>query len=170
MKLTRAGIQRAYINTQKRRSGQHMAINGNEINQTPPKYLKATGRSMWSKLMPLIGDQLEESDRALVESYCFNYQLLREAYGDIKENGIQYPLYKIVTTARGDVLDAHHFEGYKANPAVKTLDSATSKLSALGQQLGLSPASRAELAKLPKPTDKEQSMADLLNGGDSIDF
>jgi P27 family predicted phage terminase small subunit len=147
-----------------------MATKGNEINQTPPKYLKATGRSMWSRLMPLIGDQLEESDRALVESYCFNYQLMREAYNDIKENGIQYPLYKIVMSPRGDIIDPNHFEGFKSNPACKVLSDATAKLNMLGQQLGLSPQSRAELAKLPKPTDKEQSMADLLNGGDSIDF
>ena len=120
--------------------------------------------------MPLIGSQLEESDRALVESYCFNYQLMREAYEDIKKNGIQYPLYKIVMTPRGDIIDPNHFEGYKSNPATKTLSDATAKLNMLGQQLGLSPQSRAELAKLPKPTDKEQSMADLLNGGDSIDF
>lgn len=146
-----------------------MATKGNEISQTPPKYLKATGRSMWTRLMPLIGDQLEESDRALVESYCFNYQLMREAYEDIKENGIQYPLYKIVMTPRGDIVNPKHFEGFKANPATKTLSDATAKLSQLGQQLGLSPASRAELAKLPKPTDKEETMADLL-GGDNVDF
>ncbi|WP_436669704.1 phage terminase small subunit P27 family [Lactiplantibacillus plantarum] len=147
-----------------------MATKGNEINQTPPKYLKATGRSMWTRLMPLIGSQLEESDRALVESYCFNYQLLREAYSNILDNGIQYALFKVIMTPTGEVIDEHHFEGYKSNPATKTLSDATAKLNILGQQLGLSPQSRAELAKLPKPTDKEQSMADLLNGGDSIDF
>ncbi|WP_172637726.1 phage terminase small subunit P27 family [Lactiplantibacillus plantarum] len=146
-----------------------MATKGNEISQTPPKYLKATGRSMWSRLMPLIGDQLEESDRALVESYCFNYQLMREAYENIKENGIQYALYKVVMTPRGDIINPNHFEGYKSNPACKTLSDATAKLNMLGQQLGLSPQSRAELAKLPKPTDEEQSMADLL-GGDNVDF
>lgn len=146
-----------------------MATKGNQINQTPPKYLRATGRSMWTRLMPLIGDQLEESDRALVESYCFNYQLMREAYEDIKENGIQYPLYKVIMTPRGDIIDEHHFEGYKSNPATKTLSDATAKLNMLGQQLGLSPASRAELSKLPKASDKEQSMADLL-GGDNVDF
>lgn len=147
-----------------------MAINGNEINQTPPKYLKATGRSMWTRLMPLIGDTLLENDRALVESYCFNYQLLREAYENIKEVGIEYPLFKVIMTPTGEVIDEHHFEGYKSNPATKTLSDATAKLSQLGQQLGLSPQSRAELAKLPKASDKEQSMADLLNGGDNVDF
>ncbi|MGA3439411.1 phage terminase small subunit P27 family [Lactiplantibacillus plantarum] len=146
-----------------------MAIKGNEISQTPPKYLKATGRSMWTRLMPLIGDQLEESDRALVESYCFNYQLLREAYSNILENGIQYALFKVIMTPTGEVIDEHHFEGYKSNPACKVLSDATAKLNLLGQQLGLSPQSRAELAKLPKPTNKEQSMADLL-GGDNVDF
>ncbi|MCG0823282.1 phage terminase small subunit P27 family protein [Lactiplantibacillus plantarum] len=147
-----------------------MTTKGNEISQTPPKYLKATGRSMWTRLMPLIGDQLEESDRALVESYCFNYQLMREAYEDIKENGIQYALFKIVMTPRGDIIDEHHFEGYKSNPACKVLSDATAKLNMLGQQLGLSPQSRAELAKLPKSNDKQETMADLLNGGDNVDF
>lgn len=146
-----------------------MVNKSNQLAQNPPKYLKATGRSMWTRLMPLIGDQLEESDRALVESYCFNYQLLREAYEDIKENGIQYPLYKVIMTPRGDIVDPAHFEGMKSNPATKTLSDATAKLNMLGQQLGLSPQSRAELAKLPSPNDKEETMADLL-GGDSIDF
>lgn len=125
---------------------------------------------MWTRLMPLIGSQLEESDRALVESYCFNYQLLREAYLNVLENGIQYALFKVIMTPTGEVIDEHHFEGYKSNPACKVLSDATAKLNMLGQQLGLSPQSRAELAKLPKPTDKEQSMADLLNGGDNVDF
>ncbi|MEW9069316.1 phage terminase small subunit P27 family [Lactiplantibacillus plantarum] len=146
-----------------------MATKGNEINQTPPKYLKATGRSMWTRLMPLIGSQLEESDRALVESYCFNYQLLREAYSNILDNGIQYALFKVIMTPTGEVIDEHHFEGYKSNPACKVLSDATAKLNMLGQQLGLSPQSRAELAKLPKPNDKQETMADLL-GGDNVDF
>lgn len=147
-----------------------MATYGNKLSTNPPKYLKATGRSMWTKLMPLIGDTLLENDRALVESYCFNYQLLREAYDDILENGIQYPLYKIVMTPRGDIIDPHHFEGFKPNPAVKTLDAATSKLDSLGKQLGLSPQSRAELAKLPDNSSDNVSIADLLSGGDKDDF
>lgn len=147
-----------------------MRNKSNKLSTTPPKYLKATGRSMWTRLMPLIGDTLLENDRALVESYCFNYQLLRSAYDDIQENGIQYPLYKIVMTPKGDVLDDSHFEGYKANPAVKTLDSATSKLDSLGKQLGLSPQSRAELAKLPDNNNGSPSIADLLGGGDKDDF
>lgn len=142
---------------------------GNGLNQTAPKYLKGYGRSMWTRLMPLIGDQLEESDRALVESYCFNYQLMREAYEDILENGIQYKIFKIVISPDGTVLSDHHFEGMKNNPATKTLSDATAKLNMLGQQLGLSPQSRAELAKLPKASDKEETMADLL-GGDNVDF
>lgn len=148
-----------------------MGDKSNKLSTTPPKYLKSFGRSMWSRLMPLIGDTLLENDRALVESYCFNYQLLRESYDNIQENDIQYPLFKIVTTARGDVLDDHHFEGFKANPAVKTLDSATAKLDSLGKQLGLSPQSRAELAKLPDNSGKTESIADLLSsGGDKDDF
>lgn len=148
-----------------------MATNGNKLSKTPPKYLKSFGRSMWSRLMPLIGDQLQEADKALVESYCFNYQLLREAYDDIQENGIQYSLYKIVMTPRGDIIDPHHFEGLKNNPATKTLSDATSKLDSLGKQLGLSPQSRAELAKLPDTSDNKESIADLLSGfGDKDDF
>jgi len=147
-----------------------MATNGNKLSTTPPKYLKATGRSMWTRLMPLIGDSLLENDRALIESYCFNYQLLREAYDNIQENDIQYSIFKVIMTPRGDIIDEHHFEGYKANPAVKTLDAATSKLDSLGKQLGLSPQSRAELAKLPDNTDKDVSIADLLGGGDKDDF
>ena len=142
----------------------------NALSTTPPKYLKATGRSMWTRLMPLIGESLLENDRALVESYCFNYELLRKSYDDIQENGIQYALYKIVMTPRGDIIDPHHFEGLKNNPATKTLSDATSKLDSLGKQLGLSPQSRAELAKLPDNSDEDISINDLLSGGDKDDF
>ncbi|AVE82488.1 phage terminase small subunit P27 family [Lactiplantibacillus plantarum] len=153
----------------KRRSGKHMATKGNQISSNPPKYLKATARSMWTKLMNLIGDSLQASDQPLIESYCFNYQIMRESYEDIKENGIQYALFKVIMTPTGEVIDEHHFEGYKSNPATKTLSDATAKLNMLGQQLGLSPQSRAELAKLPKASDKQETMADLL-GGDNVDF
>lgn len=142
----------------------------NKLSLNPPKYLKATGRSMWTRLMPLIGDTLLENDRALVESYCFNYQLLREAYNDIQENGIQYPLFKVIMTPQGNVLDDNHFEGYKANPSVKTLDSATSKINQIGAELGLSPQSRAELAKLPDSSSDDVSINDLLSGGDTDGF
>lgn len=147
-----------------------METNDNKLSATPPKYLKSFARSMWSKLLPLIGYQLQEADRPLVESYCFNYQLLREAYDDIQENGIQYPLYKIVMTPRGEVLDDHYFIGLKNNPATRTLSDATSKLDSLGKQLGLSPASRAELAKLPDNSDDNVSINDLLSGGDKDGF
>lgn len=147
-----------------------MATNGNKLNTNPPKYLKSFARSQWSKLMPLIGDQLQEADRPLVLAYCFNYELLRKSYNNIQENDIEYPIFKIVTTSKGDVLDPHHFEGYKANPAVKTLDSATAKLDSLGKQLGLSPQSRAELAKLPDNSSDNVSIADLLSGGDKDGF
>lgn len=146
-----------------------MATKGNKLSTTPPKYMKSFGRSMWSRLMPLIGDSLLENDRALVESYCFNYELLREAYDNIQENDIQYPLFKIVMTPKGEIIDDHHFEGYKANPAVRTMDAATAKLDSLGKQLGLSPQSRAELAKLPDSSGDDVSIADLL-GGDKDDF
>lgn len=142
---------------------------GNQLNKTAPKYLKSYARSAWTKLMPLIGDQLQASDQPLLESYCFNYELMRKAYEDIKENSIQYALFKVIMTPTGEVIDEHHFEGYKANPACKVLSDATAKLNILGQQLGLSPQSRAELAKLPKSSDEEETMADLL-GGDSVDF
>lgn len=147
-----------------------MATNGNKLSKTPPKYLKSFARSQWSKLMPLIGDQLQEADRPLIESYCFNYQLLREAYDDIQENGIQYSLYKIIMTPKGDIIDPHHFEGLKNNPATKTLSDATAKLDSLGKQLGLSPQSRAELAKLPDNSSDNVSIADLLSGGDKDGF
>lgn len=146
-----------------------MGNKSNALSTTPPKYMKATGRSMWTRLMPLIGESLLENDRALVESYCFNYQLLRESYDNIQKNDIQYPLYRIVMTPKGDIIDPHHFEGYKPNPAVKTLDSATSKLDSLGKQLGLSPQSRAELAKLPDNSSDNVSIADLLSGGGDKD-
>lgn len=142
----------------------------NKLSLNPPKYLKATGRSMWTRLMPLIGNGLLKNDQALVESYCFNYQLLRESYDNILENGIQYPLYKVIMTPRGEIIDEHHFEGYKANPAVRTIDAATAKLNSLGAELGLSPASRAELAKLPDSSGDDVSIADLLSGGDKDDF
>lgn len=136
----------------------------------PPKYLKSYARSMYSKLAPILNDKgyITQSDAAILESFCINFQMLRTAYEDLQKNGQTKPAYRtVVDPTTGDVV-AHDFTGYKRNPSTQIIDAATAKLNSLGQQIGLTPASRATFANLNVDKDDDgASIADLakLFGG-----
>lgn len=110
-------------------------------------------------------------DKNLVEMYASQYEIYRNAYEDIKENGQVTKVYKtVVNPVNGDVI-AKDMTGYKRNPSTQIYSDAIKQLKSLGSELGLSPASRAELMQLSlddgkdKPSATEQLQA-LLNGGD----
>lgn len=109
-------------------------------------------------------------DKNLVEMYASQYEIYRNAYEDIKENGQVTKVYKtVVNPVTGDVI-ANDMTGYKRNPSTQIYSDAIKQLKSLGSELGLSPASRAELMQLSlddgkdKPSATEQLQA-LLNGG-----
>lgn len=109
-------------------------------------------------------------DKNLVEMYASQYEIYRTAYEDIKENGQVTPIYKtVVNPVTGEVIN-NDMTGYKRNPSTQIYSDAIKQLKSLGAELGLSPASRAELMQLSlddgkdKPSAMEQ-MQKLLNGG-----
>lgn len=127
---------------------------------------------MWRKMVPVLNasNKMAPLDKNLVEMYASQYEIYRNAYEDIKENGQVTKVYKtVVNPVTGDVI-ANDMTGYKRNPSTQIYSDAIKQLKSLGSELGLSPASRAELMQLSlddgkdKPSATEQLQA-LLNGG-----
>ncbi|WP_439424837.1 phage terminase small subunit P27 family [Oenococcus alcoholitolerans] len=144
-----------------------------DLPVNPPDYLGGTARYMWRRLVPLIKSDptVNEMDKTMVETFCVNYQLMRDSYKHVLENGAVSAVYKtIVNPVNGKVV-AKDFTGYKRNPSTQILDSATAKLKALGSELGLTPKGRAELLdlKIPDNDSDKLSVADqvknILKGG-----
>ncbi|MDF7639950.1 phage terminase small subunit P27 family [Lactobacillus sp. ESL0791] len=141
-----------------------------DLPTAPPKYLHSYARSMWTKVVPYLNSTkvVKTPDRALVEALCINYQILRESYNEINKSGVQAKIIKSLQNSSGEVI-GKDFIGYKANPALKSIDSASVKINSLGSQLGLSPSARAQLTSLDIDED-DTNVADLLNGGDKDEF
>ena len=127
---------------------------------------------MWRKMEPVLtaSNKIAPLDKNLVEMYASQYEIYRTAYEDIKENGQVTPIYKtVVNPVTGEVIN-NDMTGYKRNPSTQIYSDAIKQLKSLGAELGLSPASRAELMQLSlddgkdKPSAMEQ-MQKLLNGG-----
>lgn len=136
-----------------------------DLPDEPPKYLKGTARYMWRRLVPLIKSDptVNEMDKTMVEAFCINYQMMRNAYDHVIEKDAVTAAYKtVVNPVTGKVIGTD-FVGYKVNPSVKILDSSSTKLKALGSELGLTPKGRAELLELKLPdTEDKTSTADLI--------
>lgn len=139
---------------------------------TPPHHLGKIGSAMWRKMVPVLNasNKMAPLDKNLVEMYASQYEIYRNAYEDIKENGQVTKVYKtVVNPVTGDVI-AKDMTGYKRNPSTQIYSDAIKQLKSLGSELGLSPASRAELMQLSlddgkdNPSATEQLRA-LLNGG-----
>ena len=137
-----------------------------ELQKSPPRHLKSYARSLWINLLPILRETnyIKQADAKTVELLCMNYQIMREAYEDIKMNGIVKASYKtVVSPVTGEVL-AHDFTGFKQNPATRILDATTSKIKSLSEALGLTPASRAQIMNIvPDETGDEPSLDELLS-------
>lgn len=146
-----------------------MAENPN-ISATPPRFLSKYAKQAWKNVVPylLAESDLKSVDKSLVEMYCTQYGIYRDAYDSIKKDGIQTPIYKIVQNSVGEKLGTD-FGGYKRNPATTIYNDALKQLLALGAQLGLSPKSRAELNQIASTDDSGDSMASIaaMFGGKS---
>lgn len=144
-----------------------------DLPDEPPSYLTGTARYMWRRLVPLIKSDptVNEMDKTMVEAFCINYQMMREAYDHIHKNGALNPIIKTVVNPVTGKIIAHDSLGFKRNPATQILDASTVKLKALGSELGLTPKGRAELLglKLPEDNSGQLSVAEqvtkILKGG-----
>lgn len=155
---------------QRKRTEKMLDKNGdlNNLPLQPPYYLKSYARSMWTRVVPFLNSTkvIKQPDRALVEAFCINYQILRESYKSLAEDGIQVKLFTSLQNAKGEIV-GHDFAGYKPNPAVKAIDSASVKINSLGSQLGLSPSARAELASLEIDED-DTDVSQVLEGNNDF--
>ena len=127
---------------------------------------------MWRKMVRTLlnaSNKMAPLDKNLVEMYASQYEIYRNAYEDIKENGQVTKVYKtVVNPVTGDVI-ANDMTGYKRNPSTQIYSDAIKQLKSLGSEHGLSPASRAELMQLSLDDGKDgrygTTASALLNGG-----
>lgn len=116
---------------------------------------------------------VERIDSVLVEMYCTQYEIYRDAYEHLKEHGAVQEIWKPVQDMTGEVID-NVFQGYKRNPMTQIYSDAIKNLAKIGSELGLSPKSRSELMELNMQDTNEQSTEDKMNsffgGGDDDDY
>ena len=136
--------------------------NNGHLPATPPHYLGTLASACWRKIVPFLEStgRVERIDVGLVEQYCANYEIYRNAYQDIQDNGIQAKIFTSLQDSTGKIV-GKDFAGFRKNPAVATMKDALNQLNSVGIQLGLSPKSRQELMSIASHK-KEKSMAEQL--------
>lgn len=147
------------------------ATQGMELLKTePPENLAGIAKKAWETIVPILNSSgfVKSSDSSVVELLCINVELYRLAYESIKEDGIQSPIYKTSLSPLTGEIVARDFTGFKRNPATQIIDSATAKINSLSGLLGLNPASRQTLLAIVDDKEDEQSLGDLLKGGDEF--
>lgn len=134
--------------------------NDGRLERRPPDYLGRLAKSCWRKVVPFLEStkRVQRIDAALVEQYCSEYEIYRQAYDDIQNNGIQTKIYTSLQDSSGKIV-GKDFTGYRKNPAVGTMNDALKQLKSIGSQLGLSPRAREELMQIASHK-KEKSVAE----------
>lgn len=127
--------------------------NGGKLAKNAPDHLGRLGKSMWRRIVPLLegNSNVRRIDANLVELYCSQYEIYRTALKEIQENGITIRIEKTVISPTGKI-GGKDVISYRRNPATAVLTDATSQLTKIGAELGLSPKSRAALLESqPEP-------------------
>ena len=130
----------------------------------PPNYLGTVARKVWTKIIPYlkVTEKVERIDTFLVETYCTTYEIYKKAYEDVKENGIQTEIIKVIQRpGTGEVIGEQSM-GFKKNPAVATMKDAVETLNKTGIQLGLTPKGRAELMEIANENKEEKSTVEMM--------
>lgn len=145
-------------------------INGGTLSYRPPDYLGRQAKVIWRKVVVFLEENsaVNRVDSNLFEMYCTQYEIYRNAYKHIRENGEVEAIYKPVQDFEGNIID-RTFQGYKRNPMTSIYSDSIKNLAKIGSELGLSPASRAELLQLSTNTSKSKTNAadalkELLEG------
>ena len=136
--------------------------NNGHLPATPPHYLGALASACWRKIVPFLEatGRVERIDIGLVEQYCANYEIYRNAYQDIQENGIQAKFVSSLQDSSGKVI-GKDFTGFRKNPAVATMKDALNQLNSVGVQLGLSPKGRQELMQIASHKKKHDTISEM---------
>lgn len=138
--------------------------NNGRLPSDPPNYLGTMAREVWRKIVPFLEatEKVERIDTFLVETYCTNYEIYKKAYEDIKENGIQKEIIKVIQAQGSGEILGEQSMGFKKNPAVSTMKDATDTLNKIGIQLGLTPKGRQELMEIAGEKSDEDSIKDKM--------
>lgn len=138
--------------------------NKGRLPSDPPNYLGQVAREVWRKVVPFLEGtgKVERIDTFLVESYCTNYEIYKKAYEDVKENGIQTEIKKLIQAQGSGEILGEQSMGFRKNPAVATMKDATETLNKIGIQLGLTPKGRAELAEIAGSQADNKSLGDMM--------
>ena len=137
--------------------------NEGRLAKDPPDFFGRLASECWRKVVPFLDatNKVNRIDVHLVEMYCTNYEIYRQAYADVQENGIQTPIYKSVQNQMGAKI-GEDFVGFKKNPAVDIMKNANIQLTSIGLQLGLSPKARQELMAIVSEDKNEKTTAELM--------
>lgn len=121
-------------------------VNDGKLRKDPPDYFGRLAGIAWRKVVDFLEDnkQVIRIDGGLVEMYCTQYEIYRNAYKHVKENGEVQAIYVSVQNAAGEIVGTD-FKGYKRNPMTQIYSDSLKNLTNIGKELGLSPKSRQEL-------------------------
>lgn len=150
-------------------------VNDGSLSYRPPDHLGLKAKAIWRKVVVFLETQkpVERIDSVLVEMYCTQYEIYRNAYEHLKKNGEVQEIWKPVQDMTGEIIDKV-FQGYKRNPMTQIYSDAIKNLAKIGSELGLSPKSRSELMELNLKDEDDQSAKDKMksffDGGDDDDY
>lgn len=140
-------------------------VNGGRLSYRAPDYLGDLSSRLWRKVTVFLEENsaVNRIDTNLVEMYCTQYEIYRNSYEHIKQNGEVQAIYKPIQDCEGNIIDKT-FQGFRRNPMTNIYSDSIKNLTKIGSELGLSPKSRAELMDIAADVKEESelSTADLI--------
>ena len=106
-----------------------------KIPRTPPAMLTGHASAEWRRIVPLLGDRVNQLDHAVLVAYCLVFARFVEAEAEIAESGL------FVVTPNG-------YRGQA--PAVPISGKALGLVHKLARELGLTPDARSKLPAAPE--------------------
>lgn len=137
--------------------------NKGQLSASPPGHLGPIAAACWRQIVPYLisTGKVERIDTHVVERYCVAYETYRKCYDDVLQNGEKIEIVKDVQDNTGKIIDKV-VTRVQANPMERLKKDASSEMTELGQQLGLSPKSRQELNELADGDNKQESTTEAL--------
>lgn len=137
--------------------------NHGHLSPTAPDYLGRQAKVTWRQIVPFLEQEskIKRIDSGLVEMYCTQYEIYRNAYKHIQEHDNVQAIYRSVQDSSGAII-GKDFVGYRRNPSTQIYSDAIAKLTKIGSELGLSPKSRADLMQLANPQEEKPDISKQL--------
>lgn len=136
------------------------------LNPSPPDELVGYAKDIYVYIAKSLNEAglIKQIDQSVVIELCRQMQLAHEAYFEIfggdEPQGIQFKLEKQLQDHMGNVVGTQ-FLGYQKNPAVTTLNAATTKIKSYCETLGMTPAARASLLAMAQDTKHDDDYNDI---------